>query len=928
MEFRLLGPVTAFSEGQRVELGPAKQRCVLAALLLDAGHVVSAEQLIDRVWGDDLPRTVRGTLYSYLTRIRILLKDAKTSGNRPALLRHTGGYVLDVAPQDVDVHRFRRIAAEARKADDDRTVELLSQALGEWQDEALSDLVGPWAEATRTRLEDERQAALRQLHDIRLRQGGAEEVLPTLRDLAAARPMDERLAGQLITALYQAGRQGDALKCYADIRRSLADELGIAPGPALQALHRQILTADPAVRPVPAEPGISRDWPVPRQLPSCPAVFTGRAVEQVALDAALDDPSRNADALKLVTISGMAGVGKTWLALRWAHQRLDLFPDGQLYVDLRGFTPGQEPLSPTAALRGLLEVLGVPSPAVPASLEAQAGLYRSLVAGKRLLMVLDNARDSEQVAPLLPGSPSCTVVVTSRNRLSGLITGHGAQSVPLATLADEDARTLLAAHLGRPVTESEAGAVSTFLDRCGGLPLALGILGTRGAFNRDLPLDAMAQELDEAATRLDAWEPGELSAGLRAVFATSCAGLGEEAADMFFRLGLAPQPEFSLFAAARLMDTSPTAVRGLLHQLESAHLLHQYRPGRYRTHDLIRLYAAERGRATLTKEAVSAALARLVDGYVRSAYHADRVLTPSRQPIEIALPDTADDIERVAGTAQAMDWFAADHATLLVLQDTAMSQGWFERAWQLAWVTDIFHVKNGLHQESLAAWQTALAAARHLADRGITAQTHRYVGRATMMAGHIDEAIFHLSQALDFLEEVDDTLGRALTHHALGWSFARKEDHARALDHARRSLRLFQEIGSPVWVAQRLNAVGWYLAQQGRYRRARVRCEQALRLFEDLGQRTEAAAALDSLGYVAARTGRHDEAIALYTRARAAYRDSGDRYEEANTLARLGNACRDADRMDQAVDAWTSAYDLYVTQCRFTEADRVKAQLA
>ena len=928
MKFQLLGPVTAFSGGRRVELGPAKQRCVLAALLLDAGHVVSTEQLIDRVWGENPPRTVRGTLYSYLTHIRAVLKESQPPGAPPALLRHTGGYELHVSVDDIDLHVFRRTLTEARTAEDERAAELLNQVLEKWHDEALSDLTGLWVEATRTRLEDERQLALRQLHDIRLRQGRAEQLLPTLRDLAARRPLDERLAGQLITALCQAGRQGEALQCYESVRKTLDAELGIAPGPELQALHRRILTADLALQPALVAQVPAAAWPVPRQLPACPALFTGREKELTALDETLAQSFSHSEALKAVAISGMAGVGKTWLALRWAHQRADRFPDGQLYVDLRGFTPGQEPLSSADVLRGLLEALGVPSSAIPVSPESQAGLYRSLMAGKRMLMVLDNARDSAQVTPLLPGTSACTVVITSRHRLSGLIAAHGARSIPLTTLSDDDARHLLAAHLGRRAVDLEPDAVRVFLDRCAGLPLALGILGTRGSFNQGLPLAMIAQEVNEATTRLDALEPGELSSGLRAVFATSCARLSEAAATLFFLLGLAPQTEFSLFAAARLTDAGLPGARSLLHQLESAHLLQQHRPGRYRMHDLIRLYAAERGRRTLPEDTVTAALSRLVDGYLVSAHAADLLLTPSRQPITIPVETASDAVDHLPDAASAMSWFSAEHSTLLALQEDALKRHWHERAWQLAWLTEIFHVKNGLHRENLAAWQTAMTAARHIGDADITAQTHRCLGRAHMVSGNIDDALSHLSQALTFLEEKGDTLGMAFTHHALGWSFARKQDEKRALDHARRSLRLFQVIGSPVWVAQRLNAVGWYLAQQGLYRRARVRCEQSLRLFEQEDQRIESAAALDSLGYVAARTGAHQEAIDLYARARAIYEEGGDRYEEANTLDRLGSAYLDSGRAEEAAAAWMSAHDLYKAQCRFGEADRMKARLA
>ncbi|MEU8003577.1 BTAD domain-containing putative transcriptional regulator [Catellatospora sp. NPDC049111] len=485
VEFVVLGEVAARHDGRTLRLGHARQRSVLAVLLLQAGRTVSADQLIDRVWAEQPPRRAHSTLYGYLSRLRQALTATGVT-----VAREHGGYQLTAHPATVDAHRFAQLVGQARDTTPGPArLALLDQALALWQGDALAGLDTPWLTAQRDVLERDRHAAELDRTDLALGLGRHDELLTPLAVRAAAHPLDERVAGQLMIALYRAGRPADALTHYQATRLRLADELGTDPGAPLRRLHQQILTDDPclAAPEPPPSTGHGGPHPVPRQLPMPPRLFTARTEELGQLDAAAEAAPH---APVIAAITGAGGVGKSWLALHWAHGAADRFPDGQLYVDLRGFDPTQPPVDATAALRGFLDALGVPAAAIPADPHAQAALFRSTVAGRRLLIVLDDARDNAHVLPLLPGSATCAVLVTSRNRLTGLATAHGARLLDLNLLTDIEARRLLGAHLGRERTAAEPVAVAALLRWCAGLPLALGIVAARAAARPDFALSA------------------------------------------------------------------------------------------------------------------------------------------------------------------------------------------------------------------------------------------------------------------------------------------------------------------------------------------------------------------------------------------------------------------------------------------------------
>ncbi len=512
VEFRLLGPMQVRVGGHLVDIGAARQRCVLAVLLLDANRPVSADQLVERVWGDGpLPDHPRKAAQVYVSLLRRAL--ARVEG--VSITRHSGGYLIDVDEHRVDVYEFHTLIGQAHAAGQDAdAITLYERALGLWHGEALSALDTPWVNTARGTLEKERQAAERDLTDLQLRHGRHGALLARLSAWAEQHPLDERLAGQLMLALHRSGRQADALHHYRQLREHLADELGADPSHSLQRLHQQILANDPALapptRPDEGAPRITEPGPgpritvAPRQLPPGIGHFTGRAGALRTLDTLAARVGGPGGAVVIPVIDGTAGIGKTALAVHWAHRQADRFPDGQLYVNLRGFDPTGSPAEASSVIRGFLTALGVPPPQVPPDLEEQAGLYRSLLAGRRMLIVLDNASDPEQVGPLLPGSAGCLVLVTSRNRLTSLIALQGAHPVTLDLLTLDEARDLLAQRLGAERAAAEPGAVDDLIELCARLPLALNITAARAATNPGVPLATLAGQLTEAQASCEA----------------------------------------------------------------------------------------------------------------------------------------------------------------------------------------------------------------------------------------------------------------------------------------------------------------------------------------------------------------------------------------------------------------------------------------
>lgn len=891
-------------DGRPVDLGHPKQRCLIAALAIDAGRVVPADRLLERVWGADAPR--RSTLHSYVSRLRQALDGVLTIEHR------SGGYAL--MGDAVDLVRFRSLCARARTGSEaDR---LLTEALSLWQAEALAGLPGEWAEAERARLELERLAVQHDLVDARLRLGHGGRLVVELSARAAAHPLDERVAGQYVLALHQAGRTADALEHYRQVRDRLVQELGTEPGGQLRDLHARLL-AEPAPassRPVssptaPAEPPAVTGTPVPRQLPAAPSPFVGRHPELDVLGAG--------GTVLISAVAGTGGIGKTWLALHWAHRHAARYPDGQLFVDLRGFSPDTAPLDPGTVLRGFLDALGVADDKTPPDTEARAALFRSLVADRRMLLVLDNAATADQVVPLLPGTGTCTVLVTSRRVLTDLVTRHGARHLDLDLLSDAEAHALLEHRLGAPRLAAEPDAVTALLGYCRRFPLALGILAGRAATQPHLPLAELAAEVREFG--VDALDDDDPAASLPVVLATSYQALSVAQQRVFGQLGSAPGPDISLPAAASLTGLPPVRAARVLRALQEASLLQRTPDGRYAMHDLIRSYAA----TIVSDDLRDAALARVVDFYLHTAYAAERRLNPGRPPIELDPPAPHVQPHPLPDLPAAVAWLTAEHTCLLATQHVAARH----LVWQLAWVLTTFHDRRGHRHEEVAVWQAAVDSGG-LPDPAARCRAHRSLGSAHARLGQSAAAVTQFQHALALAEADGDTLQQAHTHIAMAWAFEMWGDDRQGLEHAQHCLPLYRALGEPAWEALTLNGIGWLAARLGEYDTARRHCEEALVLNRRHSDAQGQATTLDSLGYIEHHTGDHHRAIDTYRQALVLYQEAGNVVEAANTLDRIGHPHAALGERDQARAAWQQALELYLQQGRDSDADRVRAQLA
>ncbi len=947
IEFRLLGPVQASVAGRPVLLGGGQRRALLAVLLLHANRVVPAERLTTLLWGPRPPRTARSSLHVRMSQLRRVFAEAEAASaagaGRPAeagggddrLVFRPPGYLLRVASDELDLHRFGRLADAGRDllaaGDPRRAAELLHEALDLWRGAALEDVSVPGLAEHRARLDQRRLAVRADRVDAELRLGRHAALVEELEELVGEHPLDERLRGQLMVALYRCGRQSEALATYREARRVLVDGLGLEPGPRLRHLEQAILTADPSIAaPTPPDPAVPADRAtdplvVPAQLLADVTDFTGRTDSLGRLDSLLTgDPAHRPAA---VVIAGTAGVGKTALAVHWAHRISDRFPDGQLHVNLRGFEPSGTAMAPTEALRVVLDGLAVPPQRIPVSLDGQASLYRSLLAGRRMLILLDNARDAEQVRPLLPGTPGCLAVVTSRNELSGLVAAEGAHLLTLDVLTTAEARQLLARRVGAARVAAEPAAVDEIITRCAGLPLALAIVAARAAARPAFALGTLAADLRGAGNELDALDGGDPVTDVRAVFSWSYRTLGTGAGRLFRLLGLHPGPDIATAAAASLAGIPSTQVRRHLAELTRAHLATEHVPGRFSLHDLLRVYAAELAHAHDSDDRRRAALQRMLDHYVHTADVAGHLMNLHGERLTPAgiRPGVAP--EPIADHEHAMAWFDAEHAVLLAVFGKAADAGFDRQVVELAWALSRFVNRRGYWHELATTQHAALKASQRLDDRSLQARVHRVIGLANARLARYDDALAHLRQALRFAAEVGERTAQAHTHMTFAQVFARQGDHRQALGHARQAYSGFLATDHRYGQANALNAIGWYQALLGDYRQALAMCTRALALSEALGDHHGVAGAWDSIGYAHHHLDDHRRAVACYQRAVELFRQLGDRYFEADTLIHLGDAHQATGDCDQARQAWQRALSLF-HELGHPDAERARAKLS
>ncbi|MEU8087103.1 tetratricopeptide repeat protein [Micromonospora sp. NPDC049101] len=662
---------------------------------------------------------------------------------------------------------------------------------------------------------------------------------------------------------------------------------------------------------------------VPRQLPADVARLAGRDDELARLDKLATAPT----AVVVAAISGTAGVGKTALAVRWAHRVAERFDDGQLYVNLRGFDPGGQALSAATALRGFLDALAVPAARVPAELDAQAALYRSVLAGRRILIVLDNARDAEQVRPLLPGAPGTLVLVTSRNQLTSLVSLDGAHPLPLGLLTREAANDLLTNRLGAQRVVAEPEAAEAIITACARLPLALSIAAAR-AQQSGFPLATLAGELGTAGQRFGVLDAGDAVGEMRAVFSWSYTSLTAPAAGLFRLLGLHPGPDITVPAAASLAGLTAAAARRLLTELTRANLLTEYRPGRFTAHDLLRAYATELADDTDPESDRRAATTRLLDHYTHTAHAADELLRPNADPVDHlrAAPVAGVLSERPTTHAEAMAWLTAEHPVLLAALRQAAGAGFDVHVWRLGRALDTFLDRQGHWHDRVETCRAALLAAERLGDGVAQAVAHRFLAGAHTVVGHYADAHDHLERALALYVLGGDTEGEARTHQNLAALWDRQGEPRKALEHSMRTLTLARAAGHDRAQADALNAVGWCHAQLGEHSSALAYCEQALQLLQQLGDHAGEAATWDSLGFAHHHLGQYDQAVHCYERTLELTRDLGDRWGEADTLSRLGDTRAALGDPASARADWQLALDI-LTALNHPDAAAVRAKL-
>jgi DNA-binding SARP family transcriptional activator/tetratricopeptide (TPR) repeat protein len=909
LEVGLLGPLAVSVAGRPVELPPGRLRALLAVLALSAGQAVSVDRLTTAVWGEDASVDARANVQSNVRRLRRLL-------GAEAVATRGGGYALQVEPDRVDATRFVRLLDLAATAPD-RAIRRhrLVEALALWRGAPFDGVRSDWLEQTQAPWFQERYlAALERRIDLDLVDGAPVDLVAELGELTARFPLRESLWVRLLVVLERAGRPAEALERYEAVRARLAEELGADPGPELRQIHADLLAGRAPAGPIDrgTTPAVPRTPParpvVPRQLPADTDAFTGREAALKALDSLLGDPDDAAPRpLAMAAIAGTAGIGKTALAVHWAHRVADRFPDGHLYVNLRGFDPSGSPLDPAEAVRGFLDALRVPPQQIPAVLDAQAGLYRSLLAGRRMLVLLDNARDADQVAPLLPGAAGCLVLVTSRDPLAGLVATAGARPVALDLLDRDEAVQLLARRLGPDRVAADPDATGELVARCAGLPLALAIVAARAATHPEFPLAALAGQLREARDGLDGFDGGDTATDVRAVFSWSYRRLGAAAARLFRLLGLHPGPDVGVGAAASLAGVPVTRARAPLAVLARAHLVTEHTPGRYAFHDLLRAYAAELAHGADSDTDRRSAIHRLLDHYLHTARAADLLLYPHGEPIALGPPRDGVAAERLTGPDQAMAWFTAERLALLAAIEGAARAGLLLHACQLAWTLDVFLQRRGHWNDRAAAQRAALDAARRLGDRGAQARSHRNLGFADADLGRHDAADRHLNRALELSEAAGDLAGQAWAHYHRNLVYGLQGRDADALAAAQRALELSQAAGDQVGQASALTDVGWYHGRLGHHRQALAFCGQALALHQQLDNRAYQAHTWSCLGDTHHQLGDRPQAIDCQRRALALFRELGDRYGEAGTLAHLGGLHRDAGDLGAARDAWRQA---------------------
>ncbi|MFJ8475138.1 BTAD domain-containing putative transcriptional regulator [Kitasatospora sp. NPDC094011] len=924
MRILLLGPSELRTDqGVPVHVGGSRRRAVLAVLALEANRVVSVERLLDLAWDHAPPSTARAALQGHIARLRTLLDGGLRLETRAP------GYVLHADPELIDTHRLdlllgRARAAAADRAGDDTAVPLLREALALRRGPALADCGSDaLRESAAGRLETLRIAALEQLAERSLRTGRGRSVTAELTAALADHPLRESLIRLTVLCLHQEGRPAEAVAVYEGARHRLAEETGIDPGPALREALA-LIRSTPAGTPVPEADPEAAPEPVPAaaRLPRTPGRFVGRESELAWLDGQF---AGGREPARLLLVTGPAGVGKTALVLRWSHRLGPAFPDGRVAVNLRGFDE-TEPLRPEEALAELLRALGAEEGAIPAAAEDAAAACRRLLTGRRVLILLENARDAAQVRPLLPAEPGCLVLVTSRHRLTELVEEEDARTLPLASLRAEDAFGVLAGVAGLPRLTAEPEAAQRVVELCEGLPLALRIAGSRLATRPHWRVATLAEELADEQSRLAALATqGTLS--VAAALELTVRSLPGPAAGLFRLLGIHPGQQVDTAAAATLAGTDPRAAAVALDLLHRAHLVTESAPGRFERHDLVRLYARQAAEE-LPAEARDAALARLFDHYLAATAAGLVLARPDARHHRPSGRPTGGTPE-FATAAEALGWFRAEEPAVRGLVVLACRWGRPDHACRLVENAGYLYLDGGLFR----AWEESARTALEAVEAAGTERTwpHLYSNHS-MSLGWLGRRTEALQQSARAVAVADPESRPVLRHRYLSMRNSFLDDHGdpgSALPGIVETVAEAREVGDRRMLSQALNNLADALLQADRAADALAPITESLALLADREPDPYLVVSTKTHAQVLSALGRPEEAVARIHRALELGRAQGNTHAEFDFADVMGQVRFEQGRTAEARTHWERALDLAAEQGRATcQVERVRARLA
>ena len=944
VEFRVLGTMEVSDHRGLVNIGPRMPRAILAALLMNANRVVPLDHLIDDLWGERPPAAAAATMHVYISNLRRALEPDRSRGTPPRMLvSQAPGYMLRVDPLDVDAGRFEALVGEGRSLlcnsrDLSAARDALRSALALWRGQPYADLAfEPFIQLEVTRLTELHKSASEALMEGELALGEHASAVGSLQRLVAEEPLREWRWELLVLALYRCGRQAEALRALAEARRLLSEDLGLDLGAALRRMEGDILRQDPSLdwqppgKPAAVETSANHHEPpserseerqrvlvgwdhevaqVPRQLPAHTPHFVGRTEELLQLTSLLENARRDPGTVVISAIGGSPGIGKTTLAVHWAHRVADRFPDGQLYVNLRGFDPTGIPMQPAEAIRGFLDAFDIPAKGIPANPNAQIALYRTLLTDRKVLVLLDNAHDAEQVRPLLPASSTCMALITTRNQLTSLTVQEGAHLINLDVLSPEEARALLTSRFGHDRVAAEPEVTAELIELCGSLPLALAIVAARAAMNPSFPLRVWAEEL-RSERRLDALDAEELDISLRALFSWSCRSLTPAASRLFRLLGLHPGPDISLDAAASLATISTSEAQALLTELTRTHLLDEHTPRRFRLHDLLRLYAAERAEAEETEENRDAAVRRVLIWYLHTADAAHRVLLPQLPPVPLDSMDALNPQLVFETYGQATEWYETERANLIAAIRHAGEIGHYSIAWKLPIsLLGFFNLRNAW-TDLLMTYNIGLNAVHHLHDYYGEAWITASLGHAHRELGRFQESAGYSEKSLTICRNIGFRWGEGAALYNLGGALRGLRRFEEAQDCFQQAMDIFRQTDNRQGEGRNLTALGAAHLELGRLEDA-LHCHQkALTIYREIGDRQGEGVALDDLGTAYQELRRSEDALGCFRLAHAVHIETGNQEGAAESLCRMGEVLHIGSQLETARECWTQALAIF-----------------